>query len=139
MKTIYIAARYDRREEMCGYADILRSMGYEVNSRWLLGTQQIHPNAEKVDVDKHPEHGVTILARPFAEDDVEDVGNADTLIFFSEPPESHSKRGGRHVEFGMALALKKRIIVIGNRENVFHCLSYIERYDTWQEFIKSNP
>lgn len=135
MKTIYyIAARYDRREEICIYADEIRELGYEVNSRWLLGTHQIHPNAEKVDIDKHPEHGVTLDARPFAEDDVADVAACDTLIFFSEPPDSHSKRGGRHVEFGMALAQSKRIIVIGDRENVFHCLPKIERFNTWVEF-----
>ena len=137
MKQIYIAGRYDRREELSEYADILRDKGFIVDCRWLLGTHQIHPHAEKVDVDKHPEHGVTLLARPFAEDDVEDVFSADTLIFFSEPPDSHSKRGGRHVEFGMALAQGKRIIVIGDRENIFHCLPQIERFDTWDEFVKS--
>lgn len=59
-------------------------------------------------------------------------------MFFSEPPDSHSKRGGRHVEFGMALAWGLRLIVIGQRENVFHCLPQVERYDTWDDFLSSN-
>ena len=135
MKRIYIAGRYDRREEMCGYADELRRYGFIVDCRWLLGTHQLHTGAEKVDVDHHPEHGVTMEAAPFAIDDCEDLFKADTIVFFSERPESHSKRGGRHVEFGMALAWSKRIIVIGVRENVFHCLPQVERYNTWKEFI----
>jgi len=139
MRVIYIAARYDRREEMCGYAKELRELGYEVNSRWLLGTHQIHQHAELIDKTGVPSdsHGVTLLARPFAEDDVADVSQADILIFFSEPPDSHSKRGGRHVEYGMALALQKKIIVIGDRENVFHCLPQVIRFDTWDDFKKT--
>ena len=129
-----MAARYDRREEIVGYAEELRNAGYEVNSRWLLGTHQIHKGAEKVDAMKHPENGVTLESRPFAQDDVEDVINCDVLIFFSELPEARSKRGGRHVEFGMALALGKTIIIIGKRENVFHTLPNILRYDTWERF-----
>lgn len=44
-------------------------------------------------------------------------------------------RGGRHVEFGMALALAKRCIVIGPRENVFHLLPQVEQYDSWEQYL----
>lgn len=135
MNSIYIAGRYDRREELAGYAQELRDRGFTVDCRWLLGTHQIHPNAEKVDVAVHPEHGITIEAAPFAQDDYEDLKKADTIVFFSERPESYSKRGGRHVEFGMALAWGKRLIVIGDRENVFHCLPQVERFNTWEFFL----
>ena len=134
MKVIYMAARYDRREEIVGYANELRNNGYEVNSRWLLGTHQIHKNAEKVDAIQQPENGITLEARPFAQDDIQDIFRCDTLIFFSEPPEAYTKRGGRHVEFGMAFAWHKDIIIIGKRENVFHTLPEIKRYDTWERF-----
>ena len=127
---IYIAARYDRIEEMNRYAFSLRACGFEVTSRWLNGTHQIHPSPEKVDADAE---NVAWEARPFAQDDFEDVKRSDILIFFSEPPTSHSKRGGRHVEFGLALAWGKRIMVVGNRENVFHCLPEIEHFT---EFIR---
>ena len=132
----YIAGRYDRREEMCEYAQALRDIGGVVECRWLLGTHQLHTGTEKIDVDHHPEHGVSIEASPFAQDDVEDLNASDTIVFFSESPNSHSKRGGRHVEYGMALALRKRLVVIGQRENVFHCLPQVERYGTWIEFHK---
>ena len=47
-------------------------------------------------------------------------------------------RGGRHVEFGMALARRllsgaPRLIVVGYRENVFHYAPEVEFYETWNE------
>jgi len=130
---VYIAARYDRLKEMNKHKTLLSNAGFTVTSRWLNGTHQIHPNPEKIDKDAE---NVDMAARPFAEDDLEDVINSDVLIFFSEPANSHSKRGGRHVEFGIALALKKRIMVVGNRENVFHCLPQIEHYKTFGELLQ---
>ena len=133
LRRYYIAARYDRREEMCGYADELRQLGHMVDCRWLLG--QLHADAHKVDDPSwHRDDGVPMEAAPFARDDMEDLAAADTIILFSELPESHSKRGGRHVEFGMALAFGLELVVIGPRENVFHCLPRVCRFDTWEEF-----
>jgi hypothetical protein len=134
MKRIYTAARYDRREEICGYAGELRAMGYEVECRWLLGSHQLHPGASLVDQEHHPSDGITMEAAAFALDDYEDLRASDTILLFSEPPETYSKRGGRHVEFGMALAWGKECIVIGPRENVFHCLSWVKRYPDWEKF-----
>lgn len=133
----YLAGRYDRREELCGYADDLRQIGGEVECRWLLGTHQLHDNAHKIDTPEwyHPEDGITLEAAPFAADDYEDLNASDTIVFFSETPDSHSKRGGRHVEFGMALAWGKRLVVIGPRENVFHCIPQVEQYRSFYEFL----
>jgi hypothetical protein len=38
------------------------------------------------------------------------------------PPNTILATGGRHVEFGLALAQGKRVIIVGPRENVFHYL-----------------
>jgi hypothetical protein len=40
-----------------------------------------------------------------------------------------SGRGGRHVEFGAAVATGKRLIVVGHRENLFHHLPGVEFFD----------
>lgn len=132
----YIAARYDRREEMCVYANELRAMGHTVECRWLLGTHQLHPGVEKVDQSTNTRIGdqVPMEAAPFALDDFMDLQNAHAIILFTESPESHSKRGGRHVEFGMALAWRKELNIIGPRENVFHCLPNVRQYLTWNDF-----
>ena len=47
---------------------------------------------------------------------------ADAVIVFTEMPNSVLATGGSHVEFGLALAQGKRVIVVGPRENVFHYL-----------------
>ncbi len=134
---LYIAARYDRLEEINQKADELRALGHVIDCRWLNGSHQLHPSPEGVDADSE---SVPMEARPFAEDDVSDLFASEGIVLFSEPSNSHSKRGGRHVEFGIALALRAargkcfRLFVIGPRENVFHCLAEVERYFTWDEF-----
>ena len=98
---IYLAARYSRIDEINEYADQLRKAGYQVDARWLLGNHQIHEGVDKVE-------GATVSVpmegQSFALDDVADLQDAEVVISFTEPPRSTSSRGGRHVEFGMALA-----------------------------------
>ena len=101
MKT-YLAARYERRDELCSYIDALAMVGIDVVSSWLW----------IVHTDLH-EAAVSDLA---------DLRRADQLIFFSEDITSSWPRGSRCVEYGIALALGKKIVVIGPRENVFHWL-----------------
>ena len=135
---IYIAARFDRLPEMNVHAEELRQKGHNVDCRWLNGSHQLHAGAEQLDGQAGftgNSKGITMMALPFALDDVEDLSAADAIILFSESPESHSKRGGRHVEFGMALALRKILIIVGPRENVFHCLPEVAQFDTWQECL----
>ena len=126
---IYLAARYSRLEELNGYAKDLRGIGHEVKARWLKGSHQLHKNADLVEA---ATQSVPIEGRPFAVDDYEDVCKADALIAFSEAPRQvGASRGGRHVEFGVALALGKRVIVVGPRENIFHTLPQVEHFWLW--------
>ena len=133
MIRVYLAARYSRREELCRYADDLRALGIEVTSRWLAGNHQID------------DAGLSVEAKSaertrFATEDYADVMAADWCISFTETPRSSNSRGGRHVEFGAALASGLRVVVIGPRENVFHCLPDVEVYPGWAEFVeKTRP
>ena len=129
---IYLAARYDRREEMCQHAETLRALGHEVTARWLMGTHQLYPSPEKIDA---MAENVPVEAMPFARDDYEDVRVCDCLVLFSETPKSYSKRGGRHVEFGLALAWDKLVCVVGPAENVFHRLPQVALFPTWSAFL----
>jgi hypothetical protein len=64
---------------------------------------------------------------------VEDVKRADCLISFTEDlTVPNTSRGGRHVEFGLALALAKLCYIVGPVENVFHELAD-KRFMTWEE------
>ena len=130
---IYLAARYSRLEELQGYADDLRSIGHRVEARWLLGDHQIHEGADKVEA---ATVSVPIEGRAFALDDYQDVLASDMLIAFSEEPRAvGGSRGGRHVEFGLALAWEKKAVVVGPRENVFHTLPYVQHFWRWPEAL----
>ena len=133
-KLVYLAARYSRLEELQVYAADLRAIGYRVEARWLLGNHQIHEDADKVESETV---SVPIEGRNFALDDFEDVHDADMLIAFSETAGGAS-RGGRHVEFGLALAWRKKVIVVGPRENVFHTLAGVTHFWSWGDVIEAH-
>lgn len=126
MTRAYLAARYSRREELLRYRRELQQLGVQVTSRWLNGDHQIPDDVLE-----------TADAVRFAREDVEDLYASDIVISFTEQPRIPSAtRGGRHVEFGLALALNKQCIVVGPRENVFHWLPSVRHCDTWQEVLE---
>lgn len=140
-ETVYLAAAYSRREEMCQHRDDLESFGYRVEARWLLGEDQAYgPEAVKA-IESAPVID-PVHAALFANDDLEDILNSDVVIVFSEPSRQRPSRGGRHVEFGVALALKRigissrAIFLVGPVENIFHALPEVDaRFETWEECL----
>lgn len=138
---IYLAARYGRREELCKYREQLEQFKHIlVNSRWLNGEHQISPTGNKIgkEGEKIVEETQDIQLRGyFAEHDFEDCKQADIIVSFTEPQYSSNGRGGRHVEFGIGLALNKKLVIIGYRENIFHCLPIVLFYKTFEAYIKS--
>lgn len=123
---IYLAARYSRHEEMQENAADLEAAGHTVTSRWIRGSHKLDP--DRVDE-----------AERFAIEDIEDLTKSDVVVSFTETDEKAAKKrpskGGRHVEFGIGLALNKRLVVIGPRENVFHWLPNVEVYDDLESFM----
>ena len=111
-------------------AKTLQQMGHTVVSRW------VHGDHDAGDMDQIGDPKNFQLAAEYACDDLTDLCNADCLISFNEPSRTPG-RGGRHVEFGIALARGTRIILVGPRENVFHCLSGVEQYDTWDQTVEA--
>jgi hypothetical protein len=140
-RTFYLAARYSRREELCAYKADLEARGHRVPARWLLGEHQVHglEAARAVENDGPVPAAQAVL---FAEDDIEDLLGADVMVNFTEAPRHGATRGGRHVEYGVALGLRRagygrhQIYVVGPLENVFHALPEIDgRFDTWAAFL----
>lgn len=114
----YLANRYSRRAETLGYKKEMERHGYEVTSRW-------------VDQDEHGE-GVHDAVSPLiaAATDLNDLERADVLVMFGNEP--GTGKGGRHVEFGVALATGKTIFLVGEPENVFsHLANY--KMNSWAE------
>lgn len=126
----YLAARYSRNGEMVEFADTLRMLGQVVTCRWpFRGVDEEWRNSDQVPDD---------LRTQLAVEDFEDLVVSDGVISFTEIPRDTTKRpakGGRHVEFGLGLALNKRMVVIGPKENIFHYLPSIEVYETKEEFL----
>lgn len=125
MYKIYFAARLDRRAELQICAAELRfaRVGYCVAS-WVF--RQDHIELGRAGYD-------SAQGKFDASVDLADIEASDMVICFTEVPEIGYTKGGRHVELGYALALKKRIYIVGPAENAF----YLEhqRY-TWAAFLQ---
>ena len=120
---VYLAARYHRIDELTSYSNELQNMGHQVTSRWLQGSHQVPGSL-------NDQRWATI-----AEEDVEDVAAADTVVCFTEADRGGG--GGRHVEFGMGLAWGKRMLVVGEVEHLFHTLPAVEVHRTWSDAFHS--
>lgn len=138
---IYLAARYSRREELCAYRSLLQQEGHVVTSRWLDGDHHI-TDEQLANLSTNPV--AEALGRRLAMEDYEDLLAADACVSFTEEPHATASRGGRHVEIGIAIQAvdvpnvpMSKIVVIGPRENVFHCLPLVQHFDSWPEFITS--
>ena len=140
---IYLAARYSRRQELCQYRNALEALGHLVTSRWLNGSHQISSAGVPIDetgealIEAGSSPDADKLRREFVEEDLSDVSNAEVMISFTEIPRSNHSRGGRHVEFGLAVAMKKVVFVVGYRENLFHYLPEVIFCDTWKTCLES--
>lgn len=121
---IYLAARYSRREELIAYGQELAVAGIgRVEARWLT---------EEHDWDGSESPEGLAIAQKYATDDVEDLAAAHAVVVFSEPP-GECRRGGRHVEYGKAVGLRKHVIVVGPLENVFYGLPTVPRFADWEQ------
>lgn len=117
---LYLAARFDDRAKMESVADRLKTFGFEITSSWVYGGEE----------GLTPE-GIATL-------DLTDVDKADTVVSFTHPRGSlQSNGGGRHVEFGYGLARGKGLVLIGERENVFHHHLSVEVFGTVDEWLDS--
>lgn len=120
---VYLSARFERQSELKRYAADLRKAGIDVGSRWLGASLDDE----------------TCNAEAAAVADLLDVIACDVLIAFTDQPSR--PRGGRHVEFGIAVGLSLgmrpgaaiRLIVVGPNEHVFHALPGVEHVGSWAE------
>lgn len=118
---IYLAAAYGRQLEMRGVRTQLRQMGHLVTSRWLDQDTEMTFSPAAI---LHAPPAAQSMARR----DMADIEQAHMVINFTD---GQPARGGRHVEFGYALALGKRLSIVGPREHVFHTLGRAIWYPDW--------
>jgi len=143
---IYLAGRYSRRLELCGYRDQLIALGHTIQAVWLNGGHQIDRDglpigdngAALVEGGAGSERAAALRAK-FAHEDFRDVAMCELLIAFTEEPHSSAKRGGRHVELGIALGMMKHVWVVGPRENIFCWHEDVRHCETWEECLHALP
>jgi hypothetical protein len=125
---IYLCAQYARFPELQRYAKELEALGHTITSRWIRGDHELRA---------HGEAEVTDWQERWALEDWSDLEDADTVIAFTEGlgMGPGARRSGRMVEWGMALALFKRCIAVGPRENVFFWLPQVHYYPTWEDCL----
>lgn len=127
MAAVYIAARFSRRPEANALARALQAAGHTITSRW------VKPEADHILPTGLSQQAEDSERQRFAVEDVDDVAACDWLVSLQEEPRSNG-RGGRHVEFGIAIALHKDLVSIGPRETVFHHLGNVRHFDTVADF-----
>lgn len=119
---VFLSARYSRRNELKEIRSLLQQYGYEVCSRWLdTEWNETERESQVYSSAAPPEY-----REQYSQWDRDDVLACDYFVAFTEEPRSNT-RGGRHVEFGIAIAAKKRIIVVGPRENIFYYLPEVHQ------------
>lgn len=128
-KKIYLAARFSRRHECHSLGKELEKTGHQIVSRWTL------PDSDHVVPTGMSRQAADSERERFAREDIEDILKCDWCISLMDEPRNNG-RGGKHIEFGYALALSKRMIIIGQKETVFHHLPEVEHYDDVSAFLQ---
>ncbi len=140
----YFVARFSRNAELRGYRDRLHAAhaGAKVSARWIDATADPDPCVgERLNADP-------ARAWEFARADLADISGADVFVQFTETPDAPTgfpSMGGRHVEFGYAIALHEeefglpgtriRLVIVGPRENVFHAHPAVEVFADFDAFL----
>lgn len=123
---IYLASRYSRNAEMRKMRDWLESIGHKVTSRWI----DQHGGTAPTSATHEVLNGDPTSVACYADYDLEDLDAADAVISFT----GGGGKGGRHAEFGYAVAHAKLLLVVGPREHVFHALSQVLHYPDLELF-----
>lgn len=113
---VYIAGKWDRREELLQFAFDLHDVGCNIVSTWLWAN-------ENEQDENYKEYAVR---------DIKDIGDCDTFILFTGKEVYY--RSGHLTELGFALAWGKEVIIIGPRANIFCHLNIIRHCADIEQF-----
>lgn len=115
--SIYFAARYSLKPLLQRVRDWFAEHGYTCTSHWLE-----EPESPTVQLPQLATEELAATYSAYARRDIQDIHLADYFVAIAEEPTRATVRGGRHVEFGFALAVKNTsdIIIVGPKENIFH-------------------
>lgn len=121
---VYIAGRYSLKPQFRKWREDLNAQGIECTSQWL--DEDIAATFEGSTAEELQKHSVR---------DVQDVSRSDALVLHTHERRTVRSGGGRFVEFGIAFALSKPVIIVGPAENVFCLLPGVSLVDTWGQAL----
>ena len=124
----YFSARYSRLPELQAYAQELEALGHVVTSRWISDENE-NFDLELLDPSNRNR------ATAHLSNSLGDLTTADAVICFTEQPRT-ATLGGRHVELGVAIAMDKRVFIIGPTENIFYILAEDSQFDSFDRFVR---
>jgi nucleoside 2-deoxyribosyltransferase len=113
---MYVAAPWIWRERARKLAYQIIETGHQVNSRWLWQDDGVSE---------------TVGARQ----DLEDIDMADAIVLMTMPKGTMFSSGGRMVELGYAMAKGKRVMIVGDRENVFCYLPQVLQFNDGRALV----
>jgi len=106
--TVYLAAPWELQADVKRFAEALAGVGVGVTSRWIA----LDP-ALNTFTDEWANHCLT------------DIRRAVAFVIWNPEEWARVGTGGRHVELGVAITLRKPIFVIGARTNIFHHMRHV--------------
>lgn len=116
---IYLAAMYQWMDRMKIEREKYRAAGFEITSDWI--------ESDAVNQARSRHENATL--------DLDGVKRADVFVLYTLPIGTMFSSGGRMTELGYAIAKGKRIILVGERENVFCHLENILTFNTTVDAI----
>jgi len=120
---IYLASWYLDKPRMRNAATMLQNAGVRVVSSWIFSPGNVYP----LDGETQKYWAVR--------DEVE-VADCDVFVAFADADVFRKGQGGRHTEFGLARALGKKIVIVGEPEQVFHHLPGIKYVKTVADLLQ---
>lgn len=106
---VYLAARWEQGPVMRMWRTLLAAQDVACTSHWLDVQASWLRAVEGDDI-----------MRENALLDFDDIAACDVLICYSPRSGFGQGRGGRHSELGVALGMGKPVVLVGERENIFH-------------------
>lgn len=135
---IYLAAPYACRNALLTHRAQLEQLGHRVTSTWLNATTAITPGHLGTSP-RQPD----AYAHDHVSSDIFDVRRSDLLILFTWTASQEMlpgddlgpNSGGRHVETGVAMGAGIPVLVVGEKENIFHRARSVTHVVTWMEAL----
>lgn len=123
---IFLAANYHRADQLMKLGIRLVDLGHDITSRWIWRPRELRGIRDS-------ESQINELVN-YLLDDLEDIKSCEIFLSVSEavaPTHVH----GRHVAFGVAHGLGKRLWVLGIREHALHYVPYVSHFQTLDQLL----